>query len=758
MKKFFALVQIILLACVAYAQDVYVEPIKVDSFYYEFDNVNLTAKIVKWQEKYYSVNHVTLPDTVTYQGVKYVVNEIGPGAFCNNVYLHGITIPNTIRIIGGSAFAGTSIKDLYIPSNVDSIGGSLFGYAMYGNPIQRVIKVATDNTRYDSRNNCNAIIETSSNKLICGCRKTRIPNGVKEIGSHAFEYTEYLEEIDIPNSVEIIGESAFAYCKALRKINFGTGLKRINQEAFYGTYVTQLELFDNIERIDSLAFSSNVNVGPLLNEGIICHSQIPPQINCSTFQSVSKNIPIYVPTGSINLYNADAEWAKFNNIVSIDELQQKSTVSSYAGRLDSIFSVSSTKKVVFSVGNLQYNYNISSWRLASHQYENLSMPASYEEGYAYQDWAELFARSTNANYYGIVNATKSSCQTGTYVDWGNVFGADWRVLTTSEWHYIIFERDNAASLYGFASINGINGCILLPDNWQGSTEVSFNPGVSFQASLSSTFRNHNNYTLEEWRALEELGAVFLPALGYSNRASNGYGYYWGVSNSGWTYPQVLLFYPDIIEVNHGSSQTNNSVSDRFAVRLVHDYKFYSIIIASDGNGMVLIDKQEAMAGDTLHYTIVPNEHYRFKEWEIVSGNIGITDSCLVMYAEPVEIKADFEYVETYPITIIDSEGGLATADKEEAEEGTLVTLSIFPNESYMFEGWNIIQGDITISNNSFVMPNSGVILQPIFVNQGTSLEQTSIQVRNSSKILKGTNVYIVNQEGKVYQIDGKSEL
>ena len=94
------------------------------------------------------------------------------------------------------------------------------------------ITVSEGNTNYDSRNNCNAIIETESNTLISGCKSTVIPNSAKSIGDRAFQDCNYLTSITIPNGVTSIGDNAFNECSGLRSITIPNSVTKIGNYAF----------------------------------------------------------------------------------------------------------------------------------------------------------------------------------------------------------------------------------------------------------------------------------------------------------------------------------------------------------------------------------------------------------------------------------------------------------------------------------------------------------------------------------------------
>ena len=117
------------------------------------------------------------------------------------------------------------------------------------------MNVHSKNTIYDSRNNCNAIIETATNKLMSGCQRTIIPNTVTTIGDFAFSSCRNLNAINIPNSVNTIGESAFQYCNNLTSINIPNGVTTIRKRTFYDCEkLTDISISSNLTSIEEDAF------------------------------------------------------------------------------------------------------------------------------------------------------------------------------------------------------------------------------------------------------------------------------------------------------------------------------------------------------------------------------------------------------------------------------------------------------------------------------------------------------------------------
>ena len=212
--------------------------VEIDDIFYELDEDTKQAKVAT---NYYCSSNLIIPESITYNDIVFNVTEIDDDAFRDCSGITSITIPNSVTNIGDNAFG---------------VCDSLIS-----------IVVAEDNTMYDSRNNCNAIIKTSSNELILGCKNTIIPDGVIKIGACAFEGCKGITSINIPNSVTVIGRYAFSRCRNITSIIIGNNVTTIDKGAFQGcTSLTSITIPQSVNIIDYWAFEGCDNLNSVFSE------------------------------------------------------------------------------------------------------------------------------------------------------------------------------------------------------------------------------------------------------------------------------------------------------------------------------------------------------------------------------------------------------------------------------------------------------------------------------------------------------------
>jgi hypothetical protein len=178
-----------------------------------------------------------------------------------------------------------------------------------------------------------------------------------------------------------------------------------------------------------------------------------------------------------------------------------------------VFSVGAGKKVSFSQGNLQYTQSTNTWQFAREQYELIG------EDYTTLGIWDLFGWSGKDNNapFGVSESANVVDYRGEFVDWGtNRIGNDapatWRTLSRDEWQYLIEIRPKADELYGVAMVAGVQGMILLPDDWVCPEGIIFNHGCHSKDNAEN-FAKHQTFTKEQWNTMEDAGAIFLPAAG-----------------------------------------------------------------------------------------------------------------------------------------------------------------------------------------------------------------------------------------------------
>lgn len=228
------------------------------------------------------------------------VTTIASFALSTNIL--AVTLPESLTTIEDYAFEGATLKYLFIPKNVKSIGYGVFtSFGLQG------ISVDSGNTVYDSRNNCNCLIETATNTVLLGSAGSVIPEGIETIADMAFNSSS-IGSVTLPQS-----------------------LKKIGARAFGTTWLRHLEIPSNVTSIGKEAFTY-----PHFN---VCRvkCQTPPSIDESTFFNMSSEVKLIVPNGTKSQYKSAQGWKDFPEILEESEFQSSRTIHvAVAGSLSTL--------------------------------------------------------------------------------------------------------------------------------------------------------------------------------------------------------------------------------------------------------------------------------------------------------------------------------------------------------------------------------------------------------------------------------------
>lgn len=209
-----------------------------------------------------------------------------------------------------------------------------------------------------------------------------------------------------------------------------------------------------------------------------------------------------------------------------------------------LFSVAEGHTVRFSRGNLQHQPTTGLWRFAKKQYDligndnivhlnNAVMEYVNNTSPQLEGWIDLFSWFVNGWGLDVHRFAKNSDnpEDTNVIDWawhnaienGGNKAYFWRTLTVDEWMYLLQERPDAVYKRGDATVDGVNGMVILPDNWTRPAQLVFKHGFH-------SYNGTNVYTAEEWLQMQEAGAIFLPAVGCFNGENifgeKDYGFYW----------------------------------------------------------------------------------------------------------------------------------------------------------------------------------------------------------------------------------------
>ncbi len=313
------------------------------------DSVNIIARKDGYPPETFKDSVLYVPASVRHEGKLYHVRCVGEAAFANSTGIKHVVIDNGIEEIQNYAFAlCANMESIRIPASVKDIGDDIFQFCIS----LEFISVDDNNETFDSREGCNAIMHTESNRLLYGCNSTQIPTSVEDIGGGAF-YGCMIDSVIIPEGVTRIHENAFTYCQNLTKIHISSTVEAIGEYAFYHCpNITSITVDERNEYFDSRSECNAILCGEYLVRG--CNTTVIPSgvevIGTGAFSQCAGLQNIAIPEG-VTTIRGDAFW----NCLSLRRIDLPSTLvtieewggGQFAGctSLDSIYIPANVKEI-----------------------------------------------------------------------------------------------------------------------------------------------------------------------------------------------------------------------------------------------------------------------------------------------------------------------------------------------------------------------------------------------------------------------------
>lgn len=377
----------------------------------------------------------------------------------------------------------------------------------------------------------------------------------------------------------------------------------VNYHYDYAIVVDSIEVVSNSYKLNgemTVSIASDITVDPVATDDASLKSVkmlMGSGLTVAVGDSTAVQVPV-LPVGDGNKFTVTV-WVHRADQASIAvQLTREQTTGGSLLRanlgyarytIGGPFSVSATKKVVFSKGNLQYQASTNTWRFAEHQYDyigNASGNITDDPDRATQaDWIDLFGWGTGDRPTTISSNT-DDYEASAYVDWGEsasaYIGSGWHAPSNPDNTYLYNTRstncyglkgtDAGSARFVKAKVNDINGLVVFPDVFIVPDGASVESSTTYNGKYATY--SQLVITSDKWQKWEFAGAIFLPAAGVRNGKDllnyGDYGYYYSSTNSSSTLAYRLYFYGTGFNPNAASTYPAQDKSFGHSVRLVRD--------------------------------------------------------------------------------------------------------------------------------------------------------------------------------------------
>ncbi len=733
MRKLFTIILLAILCANAMAYDFSAVCSTGQTLYYNITSdvepytVEVTSENADGFYTTYPTGDLEIPETVEYNSITYSVTRIGDKAFNGCGELTSVSIPNSVTSIGEYAFEDcTELTSVTIPNSVTSIDSYAFLYcngletiiigsgvtnigtdAFAGCSILTSISVEESNSTFDSRDNCNAIIQTETNILVLGCKNTTIPNSVTSIGEDAF-YGSDLESITIPNSVTTIANGAFSNCINLTEITIPESVTSIGIYRYVFSECVALESI--IVDANNTTYDSRDNCNAIIetetNTLIAgCKGTIIPNsvenISHAAFMGSGLR-KVYIPNSVTNIANE-----VFYGCRSLTSVTIGSSVTEI-GELAFYECVNITEINLSTTTPPALGENVFTETI----YNSATVWVPRGSGGIYMNtefWTQ-FSTIREVPYYWLCNFEDEETWTlGNDQQYGNV---QWQILTRETYPSSLYTSDNDAYIRPFVfygdTLNNTPGHWAMADlisqvaSFGGPGQVAESPWIEFsninlieaeqpQITFRQIFRQLNGVETSI-RVSIDGGQTWTDHIVNEEVESNTYGEY-----------EIRT------GIREAAGEGNVKIrflinSDAHAVQMGYGWEIDDIeikeapdtIIATAGEGGTISPNGEVLVdiGESVTFTITPNDGYRIAS-VMVDETENVTDQLVdgtYTFVDVIEnhtIAATFEEIHTYTIIVLSNNDAYGfVSDGGTFEEGAVFMIEAMPNDGYRFVSWN----------------------------------------------------------------------